>query len=431
MNDIPLGVLFGILFVLIILSGFFSGSETALMTLNRYRLKHLKDKGHKGAILASALLKRPDRLLGLILLGNNFVNILASAIATVIAMRLYGEAGIAIATGLLTMVILVFAEVTPKTMAAIKPERFAFPAAFVYTPLLKISYPLVWLVNLFANGILGLFGMHPAQHDSDALDADELRSVVSEAGKFIPSKHADMLISILDLENVHVEDIMIPRNEITGIDLNDDWKDIEKQIAGIQRTRVPVYYDSIDDILGFLHMRKVLSLMARDELTLDNLKAQIREAYFVPEGTALTRQLLNFQANRRRAALVVDEYGSIQGLITLEDILEEIVGQFTTDSPTRSAGIQATDEGDYLIDGATHIRDINRTLGWKLPADGPKTLNGLILEHLEMIPEPGVSLKIGDYAIEITRVSKNAVQTARVTAIVSPGASPDENTSDG
>lgn len=427
MNDIPLGVLFSILAVLIVLSGFFSGSETALMTLNRYRLKHLKEKGHKGARLASALIKRPDRLLGLILLGNNFVNILASAIATVIAMRLYGESGIAIATGLLTLVILVFAEVTPKTMAAIKPERFAFPAAFIYTPLLKLAYPLVWLVNLFANALLGLFGIRPEHHQGDSLNADELRSVVSEAEKFIPSKHADMLLSILDLENVYVDDIMVPRNEITGIDLNDDWKDIEKQIAGMQRTRVPVYRDSIDYTIGVLHMRKILSLMMRDELTLDNLKAQIREAYFVPAGTSLTRQLLNFQANRRRAALVVDEYGEIQGLITLEDILEEIVGQFTTDSPTRSAGIAKTDEGDYLIDGTTHIRDINRTLGWKLPADGPKTLNGLILEHLEMIPEPGISLKIGDYAIEITRTSKNAVQSARVSKIVVAAADTDHN----
>jgi len=418
LNDIPIGVLFSILFVLIILSGFFSGSETALMTLNRYRLKHLKDKGHKGAILASALLKRPDRLLGLILLGNNFVNILASAIATVIAMRLYGEAGIAIATGLLTLVVLVFAEVTPKTLAAIKPERFAYPAAFIYTPLLQITYPLVWLVNLFANTLLGWFGVRPEHHEADTLDAEELRSVVSEAGKFIPSKHTDMLISILDLEHVHVEDIMIARNEISGIDLKDDWQDIEKQITGMQRTRVPVYRDNLDETVGFVHMRKILSLMARDELTLDSLMAQIREAYFVPEGTPLTKQLLNFQANRRRAALVVDEYGRVQGLITLEDILEEIVGQFTTDSPTRSAGIQPGEDGDYLIDGATHIRDINRALNWELPADGPKTLNGLILEHLEMIPEPGISLKIGDYAIEITRTSKNAVQSARISRVV-------------
>ena len=418
MNDIPIGILFAILFVLILLSGFFSGSETALMTLNRYRLKHLKEKGHHGARLASALLVRPDRLLGLILLGNNFVNILASAIATVIALRLYGEAGIAIATGLLTLVILVFAEVAPKTMAALKPERFAFPAAFVYTPLLKILYPLVWLVNLIANRLLAVFGISPEHDRSDSLSAEELRAVVSEAESFIPGKHADMLLSILDLENVSVNDIMIPRNDIAGIDLNDDWKDIEKQIAQMQRTRVPVYHDDIDNIVGILHMRKVLNLIAKDELNIDNLKAVIRAAYFIPNSTSLTKQLLNFQSNRRRAALVVDEYGSIMGLITLEDILEEIVGQFTTDSPTRSAGIQASADGEYLIDGATHIRDINRTLEWSLPTTGPKTLNGLILEHLEMIPEPGISLKIENYAIEITRTNNNAVQSARISIII-------------
>lgn len=418
MNDIPLGILFAILCVLILLSGFFSGSETALMTLNRYRLKNLKEKGHRGARLASALLERPDRLLGLILLGNNFVNILASAIATVIALRLYGEAGIAIATGILTLVILVFAEVAPKTMAALKPERFAFPAAFVYTPLLKLVYPLVWLVNLIANRLLAIFGVSPDQRQSDSLSAEELRAVVSEAESFIPGKHADMLLGILDLEFVNVDDIMVPRHDIVGIDLNDDWKDIEKQIAQMQRTRVPVYHDDIDNIVGIMHMRKVLNLLAKDELNVDNLKALIREAYFIPSATSLTQQLLNFQSNRRRSGLVVDEYGSVQGMVTLEDILEEIVGQFTTDSPTRSSGIQKTANNAYLIDGATHIRDINRTLEWSLPITGPKTLNGLILEHLEMIPEPGISLKIENYAIEITRTNNNAVQSARVNAII-------------
>ena len=258
MNDIPTGVLFSILLVLILLSAFFSGSETALMTLNRYRLKHMADQGHRGAKLASALLRRPDRLLGLILLGNNFINILASAIATVIALRMYGEAGIAIATGILTMVILVFAEVAPKTMAALHPERLAFPASFVYTALMKVLYPVVWLVNLMANLLLTLFGFNPRQGQSNSLSADELKAVVSEAEKFIPSKHAEMLIGILDLENVTVDDIMIPRNDITGIDINDDWKDIEKQISTTQRTRVPVYRDSIDDIVFHCFSEKLI-----------------------------------------------------------------------------------------------------------------------------------------------------------------------------
>jgi len=414
LSHISTGTLFIILIVLILLSGFFSGSETALMTLNRYRMKSLARKGHRGAKLARYLLKRPDRLLGLILLGNNFVNILASAIASLIAMRYYGEAGIAIATGILTFVILVFAEVTPKTLAALKPDAFAYMAAYIYTPLQKIFYPLVWFVNLISNKMLAMLGVHPASSSTDSLNADELRMVVHEATQFIPGKHTDMLLGILDLENISVEDIMVPRNDITGIDLNDDWNDVVQQIINSHRTRVPVFRDNIDNTIGMLHMRKVPNLIVRDELTPESLESLIREPYFIPEGTSLTRQLLNFQKNRRRSGLVVDEYGSIHGLVTLEDILEEIVGQFTTDSSVRNTGIHAQDNGSYLIDGSTHIREINRVLSWELPTDGPKTLNGLILEHLEMIPAPGTSLLIANYPVEITRTDKNAVQMARV-----------------
>jgi Mg2+/Co2+ transporter CorB len=414
LSHISTGTLFIILIVLIMLSGFFSGSETALMTLNRYRMKSLARKGHRGARLASYLLERPDRLLGLILLGNNFVNILASAIASLIAMRYYGEAGIAIATGLLTFVILVFAEVTPKTLAALKPDVFAYIAAYIYTPLQKIFYPLVWFVNLISNKMLALFGVHPASSSDDSLNADELRMVVHEARQFIPGKHTDMLLGILDLENISVEDIMVPRNDVTGIDLNDDWNDVVQQITNSHRTRVPVFKDSIDNTMGMLHLRKVLNLVVRGELTRETLESLIREPYYIPEGTSLTRQLLNFQKNRRRSGLVVDEYGSIHGLVTLEDILEEIVGQFTTDSSVRSAGIHPQQDGSYLIDGSTHIREINRMLEWELPTEGPKTLNGLILEHLEMIPMPGTSLLIANYPVEITRTDKNAVQAARI-----------------
>ena len=384
------------------------------MTLNRYRMKSLARKGHRGARLARYLLERPDRLLGLILLGNNFVNILASAIASLIAMRYYGEAGIAIATGLLTFVILVFAEVTPKTLAALKPDLFAYIAAYIYTPLQKIFYPLVWFVNLISNKLLAVFGVHPTSSSDDSLNADELRMVVHEARQFIPGKHTDMLLGILDLENISVEDIMVPRNDVTGIDLNDDWSDVIQQITNSHRTRVPVFKDSIDNTIGMLHLRKVLNLVVRNELTRETLESLIREPYFIPEGTSLTRQLLNFQKNRRRSGLVVDEYGSIHGLVTLEDILEEIVGQFTTDSSVRTAGIHPQEDGSYLIDGSTHIREINRVLSWELPTDGPKTLNGLILEHLEMIPTPGTSLLIANYPVEITRTDKNAVQAARI-----------------
>ena len=414
MNDISTGILLIVLIVLILLSAFFSGSETALMTLNRYRLKHLSDKGHRGAKLARRLLNRPDRLLGLILLGNNFVNILASAIATIIALRLYGEAGIAIATGLLTLTILIFAEVTPKTLAALKPEKVAFFAAYIYTPLLKLLYPLVWLINLFANRLLALVGVHAAEGKKDKLNADEFRAVVNEAKQIIPGQHSDMLLRILDLEKTSVEDIMIPRNEITGIDLTDDWSDIERQITHSQRTRVPVFHDSIDHTVGVLHLREVLNLFARGELNLGSVNSLIRKAYFIPAGTSLTQQLLNFQKKKRRSGLVVDEYGSIQGLVTLEDILEEIVGRFTTDAPTRNFNIHTQEDGSFLVDGGTHIRDINRNMDWSLPQGGPKTLNGLILEHMEMIPKPGTSLMINNYSIEIMRTSKNTVQSVRI-----------------
>jgi Mg2+/Co2+ transporter CorB len=414
LNELSTASLFITLGFLILLSGFFSGSETALMTLNRYRVKSLADKGHRGAQLAIKLLSRPDRLLGLILLGNNIVNIFAATIATVIALRLYGEIGIAVAPFALAFVILVFAEVTPKTLAALKPEKLAFPSAFVYSLIATPLYPFVWMVNIFSNALLRIIGIHPDKETQQQLSADELRAVVVEAEHFMPRAHSDMLLGILDLEQVSVEDIMIPRNEITGIDLNDDWNDIVHQITHSQRTRVPVFHDSIDHTVGVLHLRKVLNLFSREELNMDTLKGLIVPAYFIPNGTPLTRQLLNFQDNRRRSGLVVDEYGSIQGLVTLEDILEEIVGQFTTDSPTRNLGIHKTDNSSFLIDGNTHIREINRALDWSLPADGPKTLNGLILEHMEIIPQTGTSLMIGDYTIEITKSTNSAVLAAKL-----------------
>ena len=416
MSEFSTATLFITLGVLILLSGFFSGSETALMTLNRYRTKSLADKGHRGAQRALKLLGRPDRLLGLILLGNNIVNIFAATIATVIALRLYGEIGLAIAPIALAFIILVFAEVTPKTLAALKPEKLAFPSAFIYTLIATPLYPFVWLVNIFSNSLLRLIGIHPDKVATQELSTDELRAVVIEAEHFMPQAHSDMLLGILDLEQVSVEDIMVPRNEITGIDLNDEWTDIVHQITHSQRTRVPVFHDSIDNTIGVLHLRKVLNLFSRDELNMKSLKGLIAPAYFIPAGNTLTRQLLNFQANRRRSGLVVDEYGSIQGLVTLEDILEEIVGQFTTDSPTRNLGIHKRDGESYQIDGNTHIREINRALGWNLPADGPKTLNGLILEHMEIIPQNGTSLMINGYTIEITRTTNNAVQTAKVSS---------------
>ena len=331
MEDIPLGALFLALFILLLLSAFFSGSETGLMTLNRYRLRHLaEDARHPGARRAQQLLKRPDRLIGLILLGNNFVNVLASMLTTLIALRIAGETGIAIAAGLLTLVILIFSEVTPKTLAALHPERIAFPAAIVYIPLLKLFYPLVWVVNAIANTILRRLGVSPEEGASDALSSEELRTVVIEAGAMIPKRHQEMLLNLMDLEKVTVEDIMVPRNEISGIDIEDDWGMISRTLAESQHTRLPLYRESIDNVIGILHMRDVLPLLYRDALDHDGLEKVARELLFIPENTSLNRQLLNFQRAKRRTGFVVDEYGDIQGLVTVADILEEVVGEFTS-----------------------------------------------------------------------------------------------------
>ncbi|MCO6414427.1 MAG: HlyC/CorC family transporter [Thiogranum sp.] len=416
MDDIPLGVLFGALGFLIILSAFFSGSETGLMTLNRYRLRHLVRARHAGATRAQKLLERPDRLIGLILLGNNFVNILASTLTAVIAVRLIGEAGLVIGAAILTIVILVFAEVTPKTLAALHPERVAFPAAFIYGPLMWLLYPMVWAVNIVANAILKAFGVRPEEGTIDALSQEELRTVVLEAGAMIPKRHQDMLLNILDLENVTVEDIMVPRKDISGIDLEDDWNTIVQQIISSPYTRLPVFHGSIDNVVGFIHLRRVLPLLKREQLDRETLENLTREPLFIPENTPLNRQLLNFQRERRRVGLVVDEYGDIQGLVTLEDILEEVVGEFTTDPATNISDFTLEGDGVYLVNGTANVRDLNRALSMELPTDGPKTLNGLVLEYLEDIPEPGTSLLLSGYPIEIVQTKGNLVKTLRVHA---------------
>ena len=421
LTDIPIWLLLTSLFVLILLSAFFSGSETGLISLNRYRLRHMSRDGHPGAVRASELLKRPDRLIGVILLGNNFVNILASAIATIIALRLIGEEGIMVSTLLLTLVILIFAEITPKTLAALHPERVAFPATLIIRPLLKILYPLVWLINTIPSGLLRLLGVSQRVLEGHHLSSDELRTVVNEAGSLIPQRHQEMLLSILDLEQATVEDIMIPRNEIVGIDLDTDWEDIQQQLATSQHTRLPVYRGDIDNVLGFVHLRNVLAISSNREPSREDFEGVIREAYFVPEGTPLNTQLLNFQSQRRRIGLVVDEYGDIRGLVTLEDILEEIVGEFTTDpAAATSQDIQLQEDGSYLVDGSTSIRDLNRVLQWSLPTTGPKTLNGMITEYLEAIPDPGTSLLLEGYPIEILQIANNSVKTVRIDPSLRP-----------
>lgn len=414
MDEIPLSVLIGTLVFLIILSGFFSGSETGLMSLNRYRLRHLADQQHKGAIRAQRLLNQPEKLIGLILLGNNFVNILASAIATIIGLRLMGEAGIAVATGVLTFVILIFAEVTPKTLAALHPERFALPSSMVLSPLLKLLYPLVWLINQFTAIIFRLLGIKAEDGAGMKLSTEELRVVVNEASSMIPHRHQKMLLSILDLEKATIEDIMIPRNEIVGIDINDEWDEIVKQLTESQHTRLPVYEDDIDHVIGMVHLRRAIKLFQQQDVGKDDFRNLIREAYFVPEGVQLNTQLINFQKNRRRIGLVVNEYGEILGLITLEDILEEIVGEFTTDPAATSKDIHRQEDGTYLVDGGTSVRELNKVLGWDLPTEGPKTLNGLIIEYLEHIPDPGTSMLLGGYPIDIVQTTHNAVKTVLI-----------------
>lgn len=406
-------MLFGILIFLILVSGFFSGSETGLMSLNRYRLRHLADKKNKGAMRAFRLLEQPDKLIGLILLGNNFVNILASAIATIIGIRLLGEAGVLAATALLTVVVLVFAEVTPKTLAAMHPEKFALPATLILEPLLRLLYPFVWFVNLSSKAIFKILGIKQTT-SSDKLSSEELRIVVNEAATMIPKGHQKMLLSILDLEKVTIDDIMIPRNEIVGVDLEDDWSDIIKQLAETQHTRLPVYEGDIDHIIGIIHIRRALRFFHMEDASKDDFRKIIREAYFVPTNTPLNTQLLNFQHERRRNAMVVNEYGDILGLVTLEDILEEIVGEFTTDPSATRKDAQKQEDGNYLIDGSITVRELNKILDWKLPTEGPKTLNGLIIEYLEHIPDPGTSMMLDNYPIEIIQTTKNAVKTVLI-----------------
>ncbi|PSJ42660.1 magnesium/cobalt efflux protein [Zobellella endophytica] len=415
MDDISTGTLTGILIALLFVSAFFSSSETGMMSLNRYRLRHLAQNRHKAATRVEKLLARPDRLIGLILIGNNLVNILASAIATLIAIRLFGDLGVAIATMALTVVVLIFAEVTPKTLAALYPERVAFPASLILRPLMVLLYPAVWTINAISNGLLTLFRINPHSREDTAISSEELRTIVNEAGALIPRRHQDMLVSILDLEKVTVDDIMVPRNEIYGIDVTQDWKTISRRLLQSPHTKVLLYRDNIDDALGFIHARDALRLLAKEEFSKSTLMRAVREVYFIPEATPLNVQLLKFQRNKERIGLIVDEYGDIQGLVTLDDILEEIVGDFTTTiSPTLSDEIKPQDDGSYLIEGSASIRDINKELGWKLPTDGPRSLNGLILEYMEEIPQTNIGLRLAGYPIEILEVENNMVKLARV-----------------
>ncbi|MDO9809245.1 HlyC/CorC family transporter [Glaesserella parasuis] len=418
MDTIPLSSLFITLAILLLLSAFFSGSETGLMSLNRYRIRHLADKGHKGAKLAEKLLSRTDVLLSLILICNNLVNIAASAIATMIGMQLSGEAGVAIATGLLTFVMLVFSEILPKTIAALYPERVGFLVSYVLVPLQKVLMPVVFFMNVIINGLMKLFRIRKSE--KSGLSAEELRGVVLEAGKFIPTAHQEMLVSILDMEKVTVDDIMVPRNDIGSIDIDDDWKSIMRQLTGAAHAHVVIYKSDMDkNLLGMLRVREAFRLMLeRNEFTKEQLIRAVDEIYFIPEGTPLNTQLMNFKNNKKRIGLVVDEYGDIKGLITLEDILEEIVGEFTTSTaPSLEEEVKPQSDGSVLIEGSANLRDLNKLFDWNLPLDEARTFNGLILEHLEKIPDEDAQFTLLNLKVTVLEVSDNMVKLARVEPI--------------
>ncbi len=414
------------LLLLFFLSAFFSGSETALMALNRYRLRHLAEQGHYGARCASRLLEKPDRLIGLILLGNNLVNILITQLATYLGYVYFQELGVAVATGALTVAILVFAEVTPKTLAAMHAERVAYPAAVAYRPLLVAAYPLVWLINQFANGLLRLCGVADRKA-RDALTGEELRSAVRSSKGLIPDEHQDMLLSILDLEKIAVEDVMVPRNEIVGIDLNDERSDVLEQLRNPAYARVPVYEGSLDHVCGILHWRKLLPQIRDEDLSAAQIRETMRAPYFIPEGVSLNQQLRNFLKHKRRIGLVVDVYGDVQGLVTLEDILEEIVGTFTTIYGVPDPGVYKTmADGSVVVDAGIHVREFNAQWDSHFHQDGPRTLNGLILEHLQDIPEPGTSMLIDDYPVEVVKTDETSVRTVRVYARRQPAGASEE-----
>ncbi len=414
MNEAPLGLLFSILAVLIVLSGFFSSSETGMMSLNRYRLKHLQKNRHRGAVRAGRLLDRPDRLIGLILIGNNLVNIFAASIATIIAIRLWGDAGVVVASIALTLVLLIFAEITPKTIAALHPEKVAFPASLVLSPLMKLLYPVVVLVNSVTNGLLKLLGFDPQASGDEHVSTDELRTIVTDAGQLIPSRHRDMLLNILELEEVTIDDIMVPRNEVFGIDLDDTDEDILQAIQSSVHTRLPVWREDINNIVGVLHMRSASRVISTGALDRAALEAEMEEPYFVPESTPLHTQLMNFQQKKHPFAVAVDEYGEVMGLVALEDILEEIVGEFTSNMTQPDENIFPQRDGSYIIDGGTSVREINKSLQWTLPTDGPKTLSGLMLEYLESFPDAKAGMIIDNYRLEILELQGTVVKAVRV-----------------
>ena len=410
MNDLSTGTLLLTLLILIVLSAFFSSSETGLVALNRYRMRHQAKGGHRGAGLAQRLLDRPERMFGLILLGNNLVNILAASISTVLFLNLLGDAGIWVSTLVLTAVILIFAELAPKTLAATHPERIAYPASYVLVPLLKLLYPFVWVINVLASAVLRPFGVKRADPRADHLTREELRTLVQEGGRQISLNHRQMLLNILDLEYGTIDDVMVPRQDILGIDLDEDWETILHQLTRSIYTRLPVWRGDIDNLIGLLHIRTVMVKLSQSTLTPIELERSIRTPYYIPEGTPLTQQLLEFQSRERRMGMVVDEYGDIQGLVTLDDILEEIVGEYTSEGTGRQRQLRKLDDGSWIVSGNTTVRMLNRRMEWDLPTSGAKTLNGLILEQLESLPDGHTSVRVGDHILTIVDMADNRVR---------------------
>jgi len=407
------------LIVMVVVSAYFSGSETGMMTLNRYRLRHLSKQGNRAAKRVERLLRKPDRLISLVLIGNNLVNILASSLATIVGMRLYGDAGVAIATGVLTFVVLIFAEVLPKTVAALYPEKVAFPSSFLLGPLQIVMMPLVWLLNTITRLLMRMVGIKADNVVSAALSKDELRTIVHESRSQISRRNQDMLLSVLDLEKVSVSDIMVPRNDIVGIDINDDWKSIVRQLTHSPHGRIVLYRESLDDAIGMLRIREAWRQMnEKKEFTKEVMLRAADEIYYVPEGTPLSVQLVKFQRNKKKVGLVVNEYGDIQGLVTVEDILEEIVGDFTTSmSPTLAEEVTPQNDGSVIIEGGANVREINKAFNWRLPEDEARTINGMILEALEDIPSTGIRLRLNQYDIDILDVQENMIKQVRVTPV--------------
>ena len=414
LEDIPLYIPILIVILLFFLSAFFSGSETALMASNRYRLVHRAKAGHKDAKRVLKLLKKPDQLIALILLGNNLINILIAQIFAYVGYRIYDEIGIAVATFLLTFLLLIFAEMTPKTIAVIYPDKLAAIAGRVYVVLRILLYPFIRFGNLITNGLLRLLGVRRNASTVEALNREELRTAVTTAGELIPKEYRNMLLGILDLDKKTVADIMVPRSEIYAINLADPTEQIEKNISSAIYTRIPLCDKTIDNIVGILHLRHLVSANIK-EFNADALREMARAPYYIGEHTSLTETLLGFKKNKRRVALVTDEFGEVQGLATMDDLLEEIIGKFTNDPKTYDTMITQKKDGSVIVDGGCYIRELNKTMGWDLNEDGPKTINGLVLEHLELIPKSAISILIGGHPFEVVKTHKNAVKVVKIS----------------